>query len=46
MSLKNPKKIIPWDYLQNYVLARYMEHQDCFYLYSEKELIKKIELYR
>ena len=33
--------MIPQDYLQKHVLARYMEHQDCFYLYFKKELLKK-----
>ena len=27
--------------MQKHVLARYMEHQNCFYLYFKKELLKK-----
>ena len=39
--LRKLKRIIPQDYLQKHVAARYMEHQDCFYLYFKKELLKK-----
>ena len=40
-KLRKLKRIIPQDHLQKHVLARYMEHQNCFYLYFEKELLKK-----
>ena len=40
-KLRKLKRIIPHDYLQKHVVARYMEHQDCFYLYFKKELLKK-----
>ena len=40
INLEN-SRIIPHDYLQKHVLARYMKHQDCFYLYFKKELLKK-----
>ena len=42
-KLRKLKRIIPQDYLQKHVVARYMEHQDCFYLYFKKELLKKIQ---
>ena len=29
------------DYLQKHALERYMEHQDCFYLYLKIKLLKK-----
>ena len=29
------------DYLQKHALERYMEHQDCFYLYLKNKLLKK-----
>ena len=41
-TLRKLKRTIPQDYLQKHVLARYMEHQDCFYSYFKKELLKKI----
>ena len=40
-QLKKLKRIIPQDYLQKHVLARYTEHQDRFHLYFQKELLKK-----
>ena len=40
-KLSKHKRIIPQGYLQKRVLARYMEHQDCFYSYFKKELLKK-----
>ena len=39
-KLRKLRRIIPQDYLQKHVLARYMEHQDCFYLYFKKEFLK------
>ena len=41
-KLRKLKRIIPQDYLQKHVLARYMEHQDCFYSYFKKQLLKQI----
>ena len=40
-KLRKLKRIIPQDYLQKHILARYMEQQHCFYLYFKKELLKK-----
>ena len=40
-KLRKFKRIIPHDYLQKHVLARHMEHQDCFHLYFKKELLEK-----
>ena len=41
-KLRKFKKIIPQDYLEKHILARYMEHQDFFYLYFKRELLKKL----
>ena len=35
-KLRKLKRIIPQDYSQKHVLARYMEYQDCFYLCFKK----------
>ena len=40
-KLRKLKRIFPQDYLQKHALARCMEHQDCFYLFFKKELLKK-----
>ena len=40
-KLRKLNRIIPRNYLQKHVVARYMEHQDCFYFYFKNELLKK-----
>ena len=40
-KLRKLKRIIPQDYLHKHVLARHMEHKDCFSFYFKKELLKK-----
>ena len=40
-KLRKLNRIIPQNYLQKHVVARYMGHQDCFYFYFKNELLKK-----
>ena len=42
-KLRKLKRITPQNDLQKHVVARYMAHQDCIYLYFKKELLKKFQ---